>query len=58
MSPPYAMVLALIIAVVLIAVATRLRTSWPWYACAAIILAGCAYTYLKPEHFLAGLGTP
>ena len=42
------MVLEMIIAVMLIAVATRLRTSWP----------GCTYTYLKPEHFLGGLGTP
>lgn len=51
MSPIYARTIAVVIAAVFIAIATRRVTSWPWYAVAAIILAGCVYSYVKPQHW-------
>ncbi len=53
MNPTYALILALVSAAVIAGVGSQFRPTWPWYACAAIILAGCAYAYLKPEHWFA-----
>ena len=57
MSTNYALIIALVIAVALITIPTQRITCWPWYAGAAIILAGCAYTYLKPGNWFASWGS-
>ena len=54
MSHNNVLILAWLIAALLIGIGTRFSASWPWYACAAIILAGCAYGYLKSAHWLSG----
>ena len=53
MSSTNATVVAVIIACAFLLLATRRTVSWPWYACAAIILAACVYSHLKPGHWLS-----
>jgi hypothetical protein len=53
MNPNHALILAIVSAVVIAGVGSRFRPSWPWYLVAAIILAGCAYAYVEPQHWFA-----
>ena len=53
MNATYALVLAIVSAAVIAGVGSRFRPSWPWYVVAVIILAGCVFAYLEPEHWFA-----